>query len=123
MTQRSETGRGRLSSLLWLAFFVGLGYAAWHVGPAYYANWTLTDKMEEIARTPFSARADEVISKSIRDAIRECELQGYVDEHDFKVTSADVTRTITVAYEREAEILPGWKHTFRFVNRKQARVF
>jgi hypothetical protein len=121
--RRSETGRGRLSSLFWLAVFAALVYAGWHVGPVYYANWMLTDKMEEIARTPHSARAEASISKAINDAIRECELQAYLDEHDFRVTSTDVSRTITVEYEREALILPGWPHAFHFVNKKEARIF
>jgi hypothetical protein len=123
MMQRNEAGRGRLSSLLWLAFFAALLYAGWNVGPLYYDNWMLTDKMEEIARTPHSQRAQESISKAIRDAIRECDLQAYLDEHDFKITSTPVSRTITVEYEREAEVLPGWRRTFRFVNTREGRIF
>ena len=123
MTHRNETGRGRLSSLLWLAFFAALLYAGWHVGPLYYYNWMLTDKMEEIARTPHTNREQESISRAINSAIRDCELTGYLDEHDFKITGDMVSRTITVAYEREAEVLPGWKRTFRFVNKREGRIF
>jgi len=121
--RRSETGRGRLSSLFWLAVFVALGYAAWHVGPLYYFNWTLNDKMHEIARTPRSARVEASLSKAINDAIRDCELQDYLNEHDFKVVTGEVSRTVTVDYEREALILPGWPHTFHFVNRAEERIF
>jgi hypothetical protein len=123
MMQRNEAGRGRLSSLLWLAVVLALAYAGWHVGPLYYYNWMLTDKMEEIARTPHSNNAQESISRAISKAISECELTGYVDEHDFKVTSTLVSRTITVEYEREAEVLPGWRRTFRFVNTREGRIF
>jgi hypothetical protein len=123
MMRRSEMGRGRLSSLFWLAVFVALGYAAWHVGPVYYANWTLSDKLGEIARTPRSSHVEASISQAIRGAIRDSELQGYLDEHDFKITTTEVSRTVTVEYEREALILPGWPHTFHFVDRVEGSIF
>jgi len=123
MTQRSETGRGRLSSLFWLAVFVALGYAAWHVGPVYYANYMLNDKLEEIARTPRGGHVDEIIAKGIRDALRETELQEYLRPTDFKIATGEYSRTITVEYEREAKVLPGWPHTFRFTNKVEGKFF
>ena len=123
MTQRSETGRGRLSSLFWLAVFVALGYAAWHVGPVYYANYMLNDKLEEIARTPRGGHVDEIIAKGIRDALQETKLQEYLRPTDFKIATGEYSRTITVEYEREAKVLPGWPHTFRFTNKVEGKFF
>ena len=104
MTQRSETGRGRLSSLFWLAVFVALGYAAWHVGPVYYANYMLNDKLEEIARTPRGGHVDEIIAKGIRDSLRETELQEYLRPTDFKIAVilCDVEE---FSYEEIAQIM------------------
>ncbi len=123
MMRRSETGRGRLSSLFWLAVFVALGYAAWHVGPVYYANYMLNDKLEEIARTPRGGHVDEIIAKGIHDALRETELQEYLRPTDFKIATGEYSRTITVEYEREANVFPGWPHTFRFTNKVEGKFF
>jgi hypothetical protein len=123
MAQQNEAGRGRLSSLLWLAIFVALIYAGWNVGPLYYANYILNDKLEEIARTPRGGHVDEMIAKGIQDALRETELQEYLKPTDFKIATGEYSRTITVVYEREAKVLPGWPHTFRFTNKVEGKFF
>jgi hypothetical protein len=109
--------------LFWLAVFAALGYAGWHVGPVYYANYLLNDKLEEIARTPRGSHVDEAIAKGIRDALRETDLQEYLRPSDFKIATGEYSRTITVSYEREAKVLPGWPHTFRFTAKAEGKFF
>jgi hypothetical protein len=123
MSRASESGRGRLSTLLWFAVFGAVIYAGWHVGPLYYANYVLNDKLQEIARTPRGPRADAAISKGLQDALRETELQEYLRESDFKIATGEYSRTITVEYEREAVVLPGWTRTFRFANTVEGKMF
>ena len=123
MKHTSESGRGRLSSLFWLAVLAAVIYAMWSVGPLYYANYMLKDKMEDMARIPRGARAEAIMQKAIREAINDSGLRDYLSETDFRVSMVDVSRSITVEYEREANILPGWPHVFRFVNKVEGRVF
>jgi hypothetical protein len=123
MSRASESGRGRLSTLLWFAVFGALIYAGWHVGPLYYANYILKDKLEEIARTPRGQRSEAIVAKGLQDALQDADLKEYLRESDFKIATGDVSRTITVEYEREANVLPGWPRTFRFANKVEARFF
>jgi hypothetical protein len=123
MTRPGETGRGRLATIFWLALLAAVAYAAINVGPVYYDHYLLQDKLETVARTPRTQRADAVIAKGIQDAIRDSNLKGYLEERDFRVTSSELMRTITVEYDREANILPGMPHTFHFVAKAEARIF
>ena len=52
MSVRREKGEARLSSIIWLLAIIGFGYAVWHVGPVYFAGYSLVDKMNEMARAP-----------------------------------------------------------------------
>lgn len=123
MMRKSESGRGRFSSLFWLAVLAAVLYAVWNVGPLYYWNYMLKDQMEQLARTPLGPRADAVVEKGIADALRECDLREHLSVSDFKVTFGEGSRTISVEYEREANILPGWPRVFRFSIKAQSRVF
>jgi hypothetical protein len=123
MSHKGEAGKGRLATLFWLALLAAVGYAVISVGPLYRDNWLLQDKLETIARTPRSQRADAAIAKGLRDAIKEAGLEDYLQEHDFRVITAEVSRTIAVEYDREANILPGMPHTFHFVAKAEARFF
>jgi hypothetical protein len=123
MSRTSEVGRGRLSTLFWLAIFVAAGYAFFNVGPVYRDNYVLQDKLEGVARTPRGQRMEAAVSEGIREAIRESNLGDYLEEHDFRIATGEVTRTITVQYDREANILPGMPHMFHMVAKAEARVF
>jgi hypothetical protein len=114
MRQRSEKGEGRLSGLLWLVGFAALAYAGWNLFPVYFANYSLQDKMIEVARLGRSMNPDEKILDILMKEVRELDLSPYVQRSDFRVQSEEQRRRIGVEYDREAMVLPGWKKNFHF---------
>jgi len=116
MHSRTDRGEGRLSSLIWLAFFLALGYSIWHVAPAYMANYTLNDKMNEIARTPRGGTTDEKVVDMLMKYVREEGLDPYIQRTMFRVATSENNRRIMLSYDRTTEVLPGWKHVIHFSN-------
>jgi len=115
---RNDRGEGKISSLIWLALFAALAYAGWNVGPVYFANYSLMDKMNEIARLPRAANPDpKLLDLLMKQGVNEFGLQQYLTRDNFKIYTYDGGRAISCEYEREAEVLPGWKKTFHFENK------
>ena len=112
----SERGEGKLSSILGLAIFAAAVLAIWNVAPIYIADFALKDKMNEIARAPRGTTSDEKVMDMLMRYVREERLDSYVNRNAFKISTLETSRRITVDYYREADILPGWKHTFNFHN-------
>jgi hypothetical protein len=48
--------------------------------------------------------------------VRERGLDGEVKRTNFTILTQEFGRRITCQYDRTVEVLPGWKHTFRFKN-------
>jgi GH15 family glucan-1,4-alpha-glucosidase len=116
MPMRSERGEGKLSSLFALAVFAAAILALWNVGPVFIDDFALKDKMNEIARAPRGTHPDEKILEMLMRYVREERIDGYVQRTAFKISTLETSRRISVDYKREAQILPGWKHTFSFHN-------
>jgi hypothetical protein len=116
MQVRNERGEGRLSTFIWLVVIAASLYAAWNVFPIYVANYTLKDKMSEIARTPRGQVSDEKVVDLLMKEVKELDLYNYIGKSNFRVTTLETSRKISCDYEREGQVLPGWKHTFRFSN-------
>ena len=114
MRVRSEKGEGKLSGLLWLAAFAALGYAAWNVAPVYFANYSLQDRMIELARLGRGMNSDEKILDMLAKEVREQDLTPWVQRSDFHVLTEDHRRKIWVEYDRDAQVLPGWRKNFHF---------
>jgi hypothetical protein len=114
MRAPSERGEGKLSAILWLAFFAGVIFALFHVGPVYYDHYNLVDKMNEMARAPKWSHPDDKIYDTLVKHVRQEGMDAFIKRNNFTVSTADTSRRISVDYERTAEILPGWKHVFRF---------
>lgn len=114
MGAAGQRGEGKLSAILWLAFFAGVIYALFHVGPVYYDHYNLVDKMNEMARAPKWSHTDDRIYDVLVKYSRETGMDPYVKRNNFTVSTIETSRRISVDYERETEILPGWKHVFRF---------
>jgi hypothetical protein len=113
----NERGEGKLSSLIWLAVLAAILFAAWNVAPVYISNYSLKDKMNEIARLPRGTNSDQkILDLIMKQGVNEFGLQMYLRPDSFKISTYDGGRTISCAYDREAEILPGWKKTFHFEN-------
>ncbi len=116
MRRRDERGDSRLSSLIALVLVVAAGLAAWNVIPVYYDHYDFVDKVNEICRTPrWKVRqGDEEILKMLMDEVKQRRLTTWIGPESFAITTTDHNRMIKLYYERDQEILPGWKRTFKF---------
>jgi hypothetical protein len=116
MRMSSERGEGKLGSIVGLAVFAAAILAVWNVAPVYIDDFALKDKMNEIARAPRGTNTDEKVMDQLMRYVREERLEGFVNRQAFKISTLETSRRISVEYSREADILPGWKHTFNFRN-------
>jgi hypothetical protein len=116
MGRKKEKGEGRLGSLIALAVLVLGGLAAWHVIPVYYDHYDFVDKVNEICRTPaYKVRnGDEGIKKMLMDEVSKRRLGTWIGPESFAIQSSSTGRQIQLYYEREVEVLPGFKKTFKF---------
>ena len=111
---RSERGEGRLSTIFGLAVFAAAVLAVWNVAPVYIDDFALKDKMNEIARAPKWSNPDDKIVDNLMRYVRENRLDGYIQRPQIKVSTLETSRRISLAYQRTANILPGFPHTFQF---------
>ena len=116
MRRRDERGDSRLSTLIALVLLVAAGLAAWNIIPVYYDHYDFVDKVNEICRTPrYKVRnGDEDLMKMLMDEVRKRRLTEWVGPESFTISTTEHDRVIKLYYERDQEILPGWKKTFRF---------
>jgi hypothetical protein len=115
MRRTSEKGEGKLGGLILLVAVLALGLAAWNVAPAYFEYYDFRDKVNEICRTPkYKARTDDRIMEMLMKEVRERRLTEWVGPESFTVSTTDTSRQIKMYYEREVEVLPGWKKTIKF---------
>jgi hypothetical protein len=116
MGLKRERGEGKLGGLIMLAVLVAGGLAAWNVVPVYYDHYDFVDKVNEICRTPaFKARqGDESIKKMLMDEVSKRRLGTWIGPESFLITSSASSRQIELYYEREVDVLPGFKKVFKF---------
>jgi hypothetical protein len=116
MGRKSERGEGKLGGLILLVALVAGGLSAWHVIPVYYDHYDFVDKVNEICRTPpYKARkGDESIKEMLMTEVSKRQLGTWIGPESFLITSSASSRQIELYYEREVEILPGFKKTFKF---------
>ena len=116
MRPKNEKGEVRLGGLISLVLVLALALAAWHVAPAYLDHYDFVDKVNEICRTPkYKARGgDEGIMKMLTDEVQKRRLGQWIGPESFTISTVDTSRQIQLYYEREVEILPGWKKTLKF---------
>jgi hypothetical protein len=113
--RNGEAGEGRLGTIIWLLVLVGLGIAAWNVAPVYIANYTFADKMTQIARTGRHIHDDRIMDMLMK-AGNEEKLEGYITRQSCRMNTMETRRTVVCEYSRQVDVIPGWKHTFRFKN-------
>ena len=116
MPMSSERGEGKLGSLFGLALFAAAALAVWNAAPVYIDDFALKDKMNEIARAPRGTNNDEKVLDNLMRYVREERMDSFIPRGAFKISTLETSRRIVVDYHREAQILPGWKHTFNFHN-------
>jgi hypothetical protein len=110
----AQRGEGKFGGILSLAVFLAFCYALWNVAPIYMANYQLGDKMIEVCRLHPSQANDERIRELLARFVREQDLSQYVSKEQFKIQTRETARKITLDYEREGKVLPGWVRTFKF---------
>jgi hypothetical protein len=110
----AQRGEGKFGGILSLAAFLAFCYAVWNVAPIYMANYSLGDKMIEVCRLHPGTKTDDAIKDLLMRYVREQDLTPYVSKESFKIQTRDSARKITLEYEREGKILPGWTRTFHF---------
>ena len=115
MRSNGERGEGKLGSIVG---FHRLGrrslLAAWNVVPAFIADYTFADKLHEVARMNRYQYNDERIMDLVMKEAGKQRIDVYLGRNGCKIMTRETSRTIDCEYQREVEILPGWKHTFRF---------
>jgi len=116
MGRKSERGDGKLGGLILLVVVLAVGLSAWNIVPVYFDHYDFVDKVNEICRTPsYKARqGDESIKKMLMDEVAKRRLGAWIGPESFAVTSSTSSRQIELYYEREVEVLPGFKKTFKF---------
>jgi hypothetical protein len=115
MHSRNERGEGKLGGLIALALILGAAYAAWNVAPAYMDHYDFVDKINEICRTPkYKAPDDDKIIDMLMKEVRNRRLDAWIGRNNFRVSTVDTGRRITLSYEREVQLLPGMKKKLSF---------
>jgi hypothetical protein len=119
MTMRgtAERGDGKLGGLIFLVVLLAGAIAAFHVVPVYYDHYDFVDKVNEICRAPRHVTqrgGDATVLKMLMDEVSKRRLGEWIGPESFTITTTDQYRQIELYYEREVEILPGWKKTFKF---------
>ena len=115
MRRKGERGAAQVSSIISLLVLIAVAWAAWNVGPMYFANYDFADKVNEIARTPkYRAPTDDKIRDMLTKEIRERRLDEFIVRENISVSTTDTSRRIEISYERTAKVLPGWERTFEF---------
>ena len=116
MRRKGEKGEGKLGGFILLAVVAAMALAAWNVAPPYLQDYDFRDKINEICRTPkYKVRnGDEGIVKMLMDEVTKRRLNQWIGPDSFTVSTTDTSRQIQLYYEREVEVLPGWKKTIKF---------
>ena len=115
MNSRRQRGEGKLGGIIALALIFGAAYAAWNVAPAYMDHYDFVDKVNEICRTPkYKAPNDEKIIEMLMKEVRQRRLDDWISRNSFKVSTTETNRRIILKYEREVQILPGFKKKLKF---------
>jgi hypothetical protein len=110
----TQRGEGRLGGMITLALAVAFAYAVWNVAPLYMADYQLGDKIQEVCRLHPAQANEDRIRDLLMTMVREQNLTPYINRADFKIQVREAKRRITLEYQREGKVLPGWTRTFKF---------
>lgn len=114
MSRRGETGQGRLGGLVFLVLLAAVVYAGWNVIPVFIDHYDFQDKVVEVCRTPkYKATDDELYAMLLKE-VESRRLDPWIGRENFDIRTTERGRIITLDYERETKILPGWNRTFKF---------
>jgi hypothetical protein len=114
MRSNSERGEGKLGTIIGLMVFAAVVLAAWNTLPLFIADYTFADKLHEFARMNRYQNNDERIMGLVMKEAANQRIDTYLGRDGCKILTRETSRTIDCKYQREIEILPGWKHLFKF---------
>ena len=114
MRSNSERGEGKLGTIIGFIVFAAVVFAAWNTLPLFIADYTFADKLHEFARMNRYQHNDARIQELINREASKQRIDVYLGRDGCKIMTRETSRTIECKYQREVEILPGWRHTFRF---------
>lgn len=114
MRSNGERGEGRLGGIIGLIVFAAVCLAAWNTVPAFVADYTFADKLNELARMNRYQNKDERIMELVMREASKQRIDTYMGRQDCKINTRETSRTIDCEYQREIEVLPGFKKTFKF---------
>jgi len=112
---RHQRGGSTISNIFWLAVLAAGGYALWNVVPVYYDHYNLADKALEVSRMHPSVpgNKDDQLKDKLMKYVREARMDAWVYPQNIKFTTRESSRLISIEYEREVQVLPGYKHVFQ----------
>ena len=119
MRRRSEKGEGKFGTIVGLLVMAAVLFAGWNVIPVYYANYSLSDKMTELARVAKYQNPDEEIMRKLQREARDLKIEEFINTNTCKIATRDHSRKITCEYSRTVQVVPGYKHTFHFKNESE----
>lgn len=115
MRPRNERGEGNFGTIIFFGIVIAAGFAAWNVAPVYMDHYSFVDKVNEICRTPkYRAPTDERVMEMLMKEVRERRIDTWIRPQSFRINTTDTSRRINLNYERETQVLPGWKKVFKF---------
>jgi hypothetical protein len=115
MRRSDEIGEGKLGTIVGLLVMGTVVLAVWNVFPVYYSNYTFNDKLIEFARLDRNNK-DEDIMKKMQVEARDLKIDQYINVDTCKISTQERSRRITCNYARTVNVIPGYKHTFKFEN-------
>jgi len=115
MRRTRERGEGNFGTILLFVLLAAVGLAAWNLIPVYYTHYDFTDKVEDICRTPrYKLRTEGAMMDMLMKEVVALKLDDWIGPANFEIRTTDTYRQILLYYERDVQILPGWKRTFKF---------
>ncbi len=115
MRRKSERGQGRLGGLVFLVLIVAVGYAAWNVVPVYVDALRLHGQGRGgLPDAQVQGDGRGALLKMLMEEVARRRLDPWIGPESFEIRTVERGRRITLDYEREVEILPGWKKKFTF---------
>src|SRR5688572_11450773 len=115
MRRSEERGEGKFGTIVGLLVMGAVVLAGWNVIPVYYANYAFHDKMLEFARLDRNNKDEDIFKKMMVEA-RDLKIDEYINKQNCQIATHERSRKITCAYARTVNVIPGYKHTFRFQN-------
>jgi hypothetical protein len=112
--RNSQRGAGTLSGIVWLLVIVAIGYACWNAIPPYISHYEIQDKMVEVCRLGASVYPDQKILDMLMKKVGEERLDFIIKSKDFTIQTTATNRRITLQYDREIKILPGFTRMHHF---------